>query len=346
MLPNWLYGKSLRKLQEILNSGGQTAAGVSYSNTESGLEATNAQAAIDEVVADLNTKAAQSTVSTLSDTVTTLTGTVNGKVSWSDYAQLGAVNLLPNTATTQTVNGITFTVNSDGSVTVTGTATANAVFILCPASKWKDISKSGSYTLTGCPDGGSGTTYWMQAEFTDDGSVKNFIDYGSGRTNEITDGLIMGSSQNIYIVIANGYAITDSLTFYPMLTLASYTGSYVPYAKTNAELTSDISDLSSNFDTYKSLSGKLVGAFSWNTTDTFTRGGINMNSGGPRILYGGRGSQNSFLIMLAANSGEYVVLADPNSIINSFTWTITNGIGVFQIKFNSVYGSSMNYGIV
>ena len=49
MLPNWLYGKSLRKLQEILNSGGQTAAGVSYSNTESGLEATNAQTAIDEV---------------------------------------------------------------------------------------------------------------------------------------------------------------------------------------------------------------------------------------------------------------------------------------------------------
>lgn len=59
MLPNWLYGKSLRKLQEILNSGGQTAAGVSYSNTESGLEATNAQAAIDEIVE-------KSTITTLS----------------------------------------------------------------------------------------------------------------------------------------------------------------------------------------------------------------------------------------------------------------------------------------
>lgn len=63
MLPNWLYGKSLRKLQEILNSGGQTAAGVSYSNTESGLEATNAQTAIDEVVEELDTKAALTQIS-------------------------------------------------------------------------------------------------------------------------------------------------------------------------------------------------------------------------------------------------------------------------------------------
>ena len=54
MLPNWLYGKSLRKLQEILNSGGQTAEDVSYSNTESGLEATNAQAAIDELTEELS----------------------------------------------------------------------------------------------------------------------------------------------------------------------------------------------------------------------------------------------------------------------------------------------------
>lgn len=53
MLPNWLYGKSLKKLQEILNSGGQTAANVSYSNTESGLEATNAQTAIDELASDI-----------------------------------------------------------------------------------------------------------------------------------------------------------------------------------------------------------------------------------------------------------------------------------------------------
>lgn len=56
MLPNWLYGKSLRKLQEILNSGGQTAEDVSYSNTESGLKATNAQAAIDELTDGLSAK--------------------------------------------------------------------------------------------------------------------------------------------------------------------------------------------------------------------------------------------------------------------------------------------------
>lgn len=333
MLPNWLYGKSLRKLQEILNSGGQTAAGVSYSNTESGLEATNAQDAIDEVVTDLNTKAAQSTVSTLSDTVTTLTGTVNGKVGWSDYAQLGAVNFLPITATTQTVNGITLTVNDDGSITANGTATA-----LVSVNISGDIALDGEYKLSGCPSGGGNSTYSLRLY---DSSNNNLGEDIGSETTITVDNKIC----HVNIIIRDAQTVTD-LTFRPMIAPASYTGSYVPYAKTNAELTSDISDLSSNFYTYKSLSGKLVGVFSWNTTDTFTRGGIDMNSGGPRILYGGRGSQNSFLIMLPANSGEYVVLADPNSIINSFTWTITNGIGVFQIKFNSVYGSSMNYGIV
>lgn len=71
MLPNWLYGKSLRKLQEILNSGGQTAEDVSYSNTESGLEATNAQAAIDE----LSSKS----------TLTTLPATKNDSIIGSSF---------------------------------------------------------------------------------------------------------------------------------------------------------------------------------------------------------------------------------------------------------------------
>lgn len=39
-------------------------------------------------------------------------------------------NLLKNEATTQTINGVTFTVNADGSVTANGTATSDATFVV------------------------------------------------------------------------------------------------------------------------------------------------------------------------------------------------------------------------
>lgn len=135
MLPNWLYGKSLRKLQEILNSGGQTAAGVSYSNTESGLEATNAQDAIDEIAEDLDTKAAQSTVSTLSDTVTTLTETVNGKAA---LTQITNPNLLDNPW---------FTVNQRG---FTSGAVTYGTYIL---DRWKISDNDSNITVSSGTNG-------------------------------------------------------------------------------------------------------------------------------------------------------------------------------------------------
>lgn len=241
MLPNWLYGKSLRKLQEILNSGGQTAAGVSYSNTESGLEATNAQDAIDEVVEDLDTKAAQSALTTLSDTVTTLTGTVNGKVGWSDYAQLGAVNLLQNTAVTQTVSGITFTVNSDGSVTATVSSTITATTALEINASF--TLPAGTYKLNGCPsdvDDGTTTICRLQLYKTDN-VTPIALDNGSG----VEFSLDSDTALVCKIRLGSGLE-AGTYTFYPMITLASYTGSYVPYAKTNAELTSDVNDIYNN----------------------------------------------------------------------------------------------------
>ena len=69
MLPNWLYGKSRRKLQEIFNSGGQAAADISYSNTESSLEATNVQDAIDEVAESINNLSSSYVIKSLNQNV-------------------------------------------------------------------------------------------------------------------------------------------------------------------------------------------------------------------------------------------------------------------------------------
>ena len=52
---------------------------------------------------------------------------IDGK---SEQNQLSGKNLLKNNATTQTVNGVTFIVNEDGSIVANGTATADSTLII------------------------------------------------------------------------------------------------------------------------------------------------------------------------------------------------------------------------
>ena len=57
-----------------------------------------------------------------------------------------------------TWNGVTFTINSDYSVTVEGTATGgNAVLVLSRTGGFS--IEDGSWVLSGCPEGGGGTAY-------------------------------------------------------------------------------------------------------------------------------------------------------------------------------------------
>lgn len=147
---------------------------------------------------------------------------------------LGAKNLLPITRPSRTTNtGVTFTVNSDGSVTVNGTASADTWFQLCDGFKLKNAR----YTLTGCPSGGSSTTYELQFRSTEsDSSEWQMVnDYGNGKT-------ATGDPTRTYIGfvgIHSGYTATN-LTFYPMLRLASDNDdTYQPYAMTNRQLTVD-----------------------------------------------------------------------------------------------------------
>lgn len=148
--------------------------------------------------------------------------------SGDPYPAGGGRNLLNNTATTQTVDGVTFTVNADGTVTVDGTATANAVFrIPC------NLSVGETYTLSGCPAGGSTSTYFMQ--------ISNFgNDTGSGVTATATE----NTSSNVALFVFSGYAASN-LVFKPMIRLASDTNStYAPYSNIRPIIGYDKLDLS------------------------------------------------------------------------------------------------------
>ena len=124
-------------------------------------------------------------------------------------------NLLNNTATSQTISGVTFTVNEDGSVTCNGTATNNIFFPLTGNNSIENI------IINGCPVGGSGDSYLVRAIDTNGRVLKT--DFGEG--TEVFN-LI---NARLQIRIAKDY-ICNNLTFYPMIRLATIEDdTYEPY---------------------------------------------------------------------------------------------------------------------
>lgn len=123
-------------------------------------------------------------------------------------------NLLNNTLTTRTTYGITATTNADDkSITVDGTATGNAFIevgtVTLPA---------GTYILSGCPSGGSTSTYTMYVlingqYYWNNGSEKRFT------VNE-------EKTISVNIRVMEGVAI-DNARFYPMVSVEG--GAYEPY---------------------------------------------------------------------------------------------------------------------
>lgn len=192
---------------------------------------------------------------------------MSSEVSWADIAQVGAVNLLPDEATTQVINDVTFTVNDDGSITANGQAEADIVlYILGTGSTdyrmLPDIVGK-AVKLTGCPSGGGNGTYYLKfMERTP--TYIGHEDHGNGTTFTVQNGL---TGCNCYLYIASGQTVSN-LTFKPMIALASYNGGYVPYAKTNAELTDIISCPADTNGTYtlQAVVSSGVVTYSWVTS--------------------------------------------------------------------------------
>lgn len=140
----------------------------------------------------------------------------------ADLVNNGAKNILKNTATSTELNGVTFTVNPDGSVTATGTATANADFTI---SNLDGYPTSGQYVLSGCPEGGSINTYRVQI-------YQVVGDFGSGAEFTSQDKL------KVYIRVSSGQTV-NNLVFKPMICSKAewdISHEYQPYAMNNSEL--------------------------------------------------------------------------------------------------------------
>ncbi len=146
----------------------------------------------------------------------------------------GAVNMLDFTQASEVKKGYTFT-NTDGVVQVTGSRASGETG---NADHDKTITlPKGTYKISGCPSGGSENTWRVLVNINN--GAKYAFDYGDGAVFTLTE----ESTLKVYCTIMSNYSDTVNLTFKPMITVPSYNGDYVPYAKSNKELTEDVEEL-------------------------------------------------------------------------------------------------------
>ena len=144
--------------------------------------------------------------------------------------------------TTKIQNGLTFTDNGDGTVSISGTATATSnFFMVARIGSYKTFPK-GKYRLSGCPANGSEGTYAIGVNMTNAQGTSVVIGYdtGSGLEFEVTDDTLYYGMQ---CVIWNGFN-ANNLVFKPMLQKAEIEDdTWEPYKPSIAD---EIKDLKKN----------------------------------------------------------------------------------------------------
>ncbi len=140
---------------------------------------------------------------------------------------------------TYEINGVSFTVNDDGSVYAVGTATSAAIFYLHYTANY--AIGTHKVTLSGSPEGASNTTYFLRLKNGTSASA-NYQDYGNGKTIENAN--ITGSV--ISIIVMSGQTV--DATFYPMLEFGETASEFVSPTVTQSALADEngnVSDLKS-----------------------------------------------------------------------------------------------------
>ena len=170
---------------------------------------------------------------------------------WEAMSKNGAKNKLPfdnshmraingggtwNT-NTYTYNGITYTLNSNGTITVNGTATAYSIFRIIDSNSYNfKLDSNETYYLTGSPaTGSSSSTYYVYYSELIGGTWTYYINYGTGDTQFTPNA--SATQVVVDIIVRDGQSISSQI-FKPMIRLTSDPDStYQPYAMTNQQMT-------------------------------------------------------------------------------------------------------------
>ena len=133
----------------------------------------------------------------------------------------------PYANTTKTVNGVTFTDNGDGSITVNGTATASTWFNLSGKTQNKIYIPKGIYTMSGGSSEETSTAFGLEINvYNGDTKVTGFSNKGNRLTVDTTPYTFTNISA--YITIYAG-ATFNNLVLRPMLEIGNTATDYEPY---------------------------------------------------------------------------------------------------------------------
>lgn len=139
-------------------------------------------------------------------------------------------NLLkyPYYSSTVSQLGVTFTVNSDGTIATSGTSTNLTSFAMSDRQTSTLKLRAGTYIVSGCPQGGSESTYRIAISITNKDGVGERVasDFGNGAIFTLKEDALIGA----YIDVLSAGVNMANLTFKPMIRYASIQDdTYEPY---------------------------------------------------------------------------------------------------------------------
>lgn len=124
----------------------------------------------------------------------------------------------------KTIDGVTFAVGDDGTVTVSGEYTGNTYVTLDLKNLY--LPSDVELSVSGCPTGGSTSTYYITLiAYGNDVPVTYVNDIGSGKTANLTNVRLIQPK----IVIQNGTDLTTPLVFRPIVTHINNATAFEPY---------------------------------------------------------------------------------------------------------------------
>ena len=149
----------------------------------------------------------------------------------------GAKNLAPNTATSGTASNVTFTVNSDGTVTANGTANIAAWFKIADGL----TLTAGTYVISGGEVVNSVVN--VRVVFATGTTASTIIADSNGASSTMT--LSSSTTANVYIRMSTGRTANNVLVKPMICTKAAWDISqeYVPYRPSYQELYNMIKSL-------------------------------------------------------------------------------------------------------
>ena len=141
---------------------------------------------------------------------------LKGNTSQTTYS---GKNLLPNNGTTLTRNGMTFTVNDDGSYTLNGTTTSATDYNICQAGELQ--LEAGTYTLSSTTNIPSGM--WLSVY---EGTSDRWAMTGTNTKTMTVSTATTNAKGHFYI---NNGVTLNNLRIYPMIVSGTTVGDYEPY---------------------------------------------------------------------------------------------------------------------